>query len=119
MDKMLSKLIVYPKVESHSTTVQKQDGEAFEVIFIHSTWLRKKHTDGKWYLVLILTKSIYDKHEAKNITDVVESLNRFHTDVYQAIIKYEIPVQFPTGMPLAIIEDENQIDESERITNFV
>jgi hypothetical protein len=99
---------VYPESHVDYKTVVNDLGIP-EYVGLATTWLRKKHTDGKWYKILIISKS-----STRDVVDCQRELwNSFNYQVYSAQKFMKIVPEASIGFEL----DENQIDEKERLRN--
>ncbi len=98
---------IYPMV--------RVDDNGYRVAF--ETYLRQKHTDGKWYVV-----HFFDMW--RNVEKIEDYLNRFHHWVYMFQIKGIITPNAKItdgvgGSKLIHPLDENQEDESERLNKIM
>lgn len=95
------KTVYYPKVEVRT----------FNNTIEISTNLRKKHTDGKWYLSRFLKHFSYT-----NPKDIIAFVNRFHSEVY-LFDKLGVVIAETSfsDMKMLMPEDPLQIEETERL----
>lgn len=80
-----------------------------------STYLRKKHSDGKYYLV-----PIRKSYRPTNKTDTKLSLEQYYREIYLFMI---LGIVNPTMIDSETLKnihelDENQQEESERLTTY-
>ncbi len=86
------------------------------------TFLRKKHTDGKYYLQEFYKKYRFELNEPLKTKDrIIEILNQIHTEVYNNLIYGIINPALKTAIfdePIFKL-DSNQQEETERVKSYL
>lgn len=112
---MVKSIKIFPQIREENRSFSNQENILFE------TYIRKKHTNGKYYLCLqrkIETFS-YPKNEIKYYLWKLDMINHFNINNY---IFLELGIVIPNGVTIdnepCFILDSNQEDEKERIKNI-
>ena len=80
------------------------------------TYLRKKHTDGKYYFVKFKRNALCQDGK----TDLTNEFTSFNRDIYKAQLYYDMDIDmaYSSGKKLHPV-DEDQTDEKERMANII
>lgn len=106
---------VYPKVKvvQYKTAYLSQEPYTVTEAF---TLLRKKHTDGKWYLIGVRKDQHSQAGKETDPVDFLDFINSFHREVYaQSVLGRIVPDLMDTEGYVAYEEDEDQREETERL----
>jgi hypothetical protein len=101
---------IFPKVRFNTSIVKDEDRLVYHTII--STYLRKKHTDNKWYLQLVLNRSTSENRES-----VGWCLNDFMTTTYSCLLFGKVIPEMKDSYGSPYFElDEDQRSEEERLS---
>lgn len=100
----LVKDYLYPNIIQEENIIKKYKSDQGGEYFLKLTSiLRRKHTDGKWYLVPFVRHHSYFFHDDAHLQtwrqerEVV--INKFHTEVYRFIIAGRLDPNMKTSYP--------------------
>lgn len=99
---------VYPMIKFTTHQIQGQDGLVHSTTI--STWVRKKHTDGKWY------KVYFFRQETSPLASSVEwVVTKFNRSVYLFLLWGKV---LPERKDFNVL-DEDQRDEEQRMEPYL
>ena len=105
-------LVVYPAIKCEVSA----DADGRILVSLETNIRIRSQEDMEWYLTNVSRKTkVCDCFDV--IQGVVNEVNRFHAEVYRAVILSRVDrniVDYKTGQPL-YVKDNLQIDEKERI----
>lgn len=102
---------IYPKIHFTANLIQRED--VLEYYAQVSTYLRKQHTDGKWYLQYFFNSSKGNTKEAYSWC-----LEDFQRNIYNAQLFGKVIPEAKTHFGPLFILDEDQRSEEERLLPF-
>src|SRR3546814_20347388 len=70
------KMIIYPEINFDTVLIRREDGSKIYLTQI-STYLRKKHTNGKWYL-----QYFFNDCRPEDYNSIEKCVNDFNRNIY-------------------------------------
>lgn len=99
---------VYPLIKFATHQVRGENGLVYSTAL--STWLRKKHTDGKWYKIYFFVQENNPSPES-----IEWAVNKFNHSLYLFLLAGKV---LPNRKDFNVL-DEDQRDEEERLAHYI
>src|SRR3546814_15715716 len=108
-------MIIYPEINFDTVLIRREDGSKIYLTQI-STYLRKKHTDGKWYL-----QYFFNDCRSEDYNSIEQCVNDFNRNIYVAqLFGNVIPeLKNSTWGDNLLKLDEDKCSEEERLKELL